>query len=113
MNLTNPRRNEIFMAEMLFSNLERSERPIIILSKNRYNENSDDVIVCGITTNSAHPLHLIINEKDLQDGKLVSESGARADMLARLLKTNLKFRIGKITDEYHGRLFDKIGELIK
>ena len=102
------------MAEMLFSDLQTKEdRPIIILSKNNYNENSDDIVVCGVTTNIDHPWCLMINQNDLQDGYLTQESGARADMLARLLKTKLKFRIGKITDEYHTHLFTKIGELIK
>lgn len=102
------------MAEMLFSDMEKSEeRPAIIISKNNYNENENDVIVCGVTTNSAHPWHLPINQNDLQDGNLLPESGARADLLARLLKTKLKFKVGKITDDYHKRLLDKIVELIR
>lgn len=115
MNSTDhPRRNEIYMAKMFFSDLQTSEdRPVIIMSKNSYNENYPDVMVCGLTTNSTHSFHLRIDKTDLEKGGLLPESGARADMIGRLIKTNLKFKIGKITDEYHRKLLDKIIELIK
>lgn len=102
------------MADFLFSDQERREpRPVIVLSANSYNEDNTDVIVCGVTTNLGHLHHIQIKKTDLSSGQLKPESGARADMLGRLSKSEIRFKLGHITDEYHKQLLEKIVELIK
>ena len=114
MNTINPRRNDIYLGVVPFADSEGStKRPVIIISSNHYNENQPDVVVCCITTNSTHECYFNIHESDLEYGKLDPESGPRTDMIVRLNKNNLKFKIGKIKEECHKKLLDKIVELIK
>lgn len=102
------------MAELLVSNQQNKQlRPVIILSRNNHNENYDDVIVCGITTNTSHPLYVLVSESDLEKGKLYPESGARSDLITRIIKSDLKFKVGKVNDNYHKKLVEKIVELIE
>ena len=108
-----PRRNEIYWAEISFTDsAEKKRRPVIILSGNKYNEKEPDVITCSVTTSSTHPYFLQISKKDLVKGILFSESGARVDTITRINKNKLGPRMDKITDEFHGKLVEKIVELI-
>lgn len=109
-----PRRNEIYWAEVSFTDsAEKKRRPIIILSKNNYNEKEPDVIACAVTTNSAHPYFMQISDKDVIKGNLFPESGARADMIGRMSKHELGRKMGKINEEFHEKLIDKIMDLIR
>lgn len=108
------RRNEIYLADFPFSDSDASKpRPVLILSNNHYNSEQPDVVVCGITTNAGHQCFLEILESDLEHGKLYEGSGLRADLLARIPKENLYYRIGKITGEYRDKAVSKILELIR
>ena len=110
----NPRRNEIYMAEVEFADMPKSKpRPVLIISNNRYNENHPDVITIGMTTAFHHDCFIELNEKDLTDGDFYDGSGFRYDHVQRASKNQLKHKVGKISDEFHKILFDKIVELIK
>ncbi|MEK6979088.1 MAG: type II toxin-antitoxin system PemK/MazF family toxin [Candidatus Micrarchaeota archaeon] len=113
MNSINPRRNDLYFVEIPYVDANKSkDRPAIILSRNNYNEKEPDVIVCGITTNLGHPWLICIEDKDLEQGKLFDKSGVRVDTISRVHKSALKFKVGKVTDEFHKRLLDRINELI-
>lgn len=111
--MTNIRRNEIYFASVEFSDkpIEKT-RPVVVISKNSYNSDNPDVIVCAMTTNSSHNCFVPLSQEVLSEGKFFEESGIRYDGIQKLAKVKFKQKIGKITDEFHKKLVEKIVGLI-
>ena len=111
--MTDIRRNEIYFAEIQFSDSnETKKRPVIILSNNNYNKEEPDVITCGVSSNIIHRCHFPIVKSDLSYGNLFLDAGVRVDMINKTSKKRLLVKIGKITDDFHKRLVERIVELI-
>ena len=110
----NPRRNEIYMASVEFADKPESKsRPVVVISSNHYNENHPDVIVCGMTTNSTHDCSIMLTATDFEDGDFYPGSVIRYDTIQRIAKDKFQKRVGKMTNEFHNKLVEKIAELIK
>ena len=111
--MMNIRRNEIYLADMMFSDSnEIKRRPVVVLSKNKYNENEPNIITCGVSTNSIHPYHIPIKDSDVVFAKLFPDSGVRIDMINKTNKKRLLNKIGKINDEFHKKLTERLVELL-
>ena len=89
---------EIVLVPLPFSNLSTTkQRPVLILSKNEDNAQSDDIITCGITSNLKESKHsVIIEQKDLESGYLPSASRIKIDKLFTLEKSIVIKRMGKL-----------------
>jgi len=109
----NFRKKEIYLAVVDFADkAEVKERPIVIISSNHYNKNHPNVIVCSMTTNSAHDCFVALGKEFLEDGEFYPGSGIRFDCIQRMSKERLKFKVGKVTDVFQKKLFEKINRLI-
>lgn len=89
---------EILLVPFPFSNLRGMKiRPALILSKKQYNKNSQDLIICGITSYLKQaPCSVFIDRKDFETGFLPLPSRIKVDELFCLHKSEVKKRIGKI-----------------
>lgn len=92
------RQKEIYLVPFPFSDLSQTKvRPVLIVSKNSFNKQSDDVIVCAIT--SQYALHAIsLTSKQLASGILFSQSFIKPSSLFKLDKNLLIKKIGVVHD---------------
>lgn len=77
--------------------LGRKVRPVVVISNNKFNEKSEDLIVNGVTSNiSKDQYTLMLNNKDLEEGKIFSLCCIKAENILKIDKTLIIKKIGKI-----------------
>ncbi len=95
------RQGEIVIAPFPFSDLSSvKQRPVLILSNNKDNKSSDDLITCGITSNLKKTKHsIMIDENSLESGAIPKKSMVKVDKIFTLEKTSIIKRVAKINNE--------------
>ena len=109
----NPAQKELFLVPFPFSDGSgKKVRPVLVLSKNEFNNQSQDVIVCAITSN-LHKEHysLQISQKDLEEGTLHKTSTIKIENILKVDKTLLLKKIGKIKDTTFTQTREKLYSL--
>ncbi|MFA5382013.1 MAG: type II toxin-antitoxin system PemK/MazF family toxin [Candidatus Micrarchaeia archaeon] len=105
-------RKDIILVPFPFSDLSNSKtRPALVLSKNKFNKNSEDIIVCAITSNLDTNNSVFIEKKDWQNGNY-SESVIKYSNLITLDKKLVIKQIGILSDEKFEEVLIKIKEVI-
>ncbi len=101
---------EIVLIPYPFSDLSNiKQRPVLILSNNSYNSKTEDIIVCGITSNIKESEYsVLLNNKDLIEGNLPIKSRIKADKLFTLKNSLVKKKIGKVDNN----ILEKVNEEI-
>src|SRR3989344_2407142 len=78
----------------------RKVRPIIVISNNNFNENSEDILIVGVTSNvNKGEYNLKLENKDLEDVKLITNCTIKVENILKLDKNLIIKRIGKIKSE--------------
>lgn len=105
-----PKQKEIILVPFSYSDLSSFKvRPAIIISNNRYNQKSQDIIVVPITTNIKNLQENIkINNDDLKKGILDYESEIRVDKINSIKQDLIKMKIGVVKDEVHSQIINKL-----
>ncbi len=88
-------------------------RPVIILSNSSFNANSQDVIAVAVTSNTALPNSVIINNDDLVEGFLKTKSCAKVDSVLKIPQALILKNIGRISVEKYKMIIKKINSLIE
>ncbi len=92
----------------------RKVRPIIVLSNDKFNEYSQDIIAIGITSNiSKDKYALDLNNKDLIEGKLMTKCVIKIENILRLDKSLIIKKIGKIKEDKLKKIIRILNEIIK
>lgn len=88
---------EIWLVPFPFSDLRgRKVRPVFVVSKDQFNDSSDDIIVCGVTSNLSKDYYTVsLDKKDLEEGNLLGASYIKAENILRIDKKLLIKKIGK------------------
>lgn len=104
------RRGEIILIPIPFSDLTSiKKRPVLVLSSNRYNEKTEDLIVAAVTSNNCSGADTVkITQSDFVEGNLPHESWIRADKLYSLSQKIALKRMGMIKDEVLASVIKKI-----
>ena len=100
------RQGDILIVPFPFSDLRSiKQRPVLVLSKTHYNEISDDIITCGLTSNLKDEKHsvLVVNS-NLLEGEIPRESRIKVDKLFTIEKSIVKKKIARLNKE----TFDKV-----
>ena len=89
---------QIVLLNFPFSNLKTSKvRPAIVLSNDKYNKKSRDVVVIPLTSNTIKTNYdLIITNKSMEEGNLMVDSRAKINRIFNVEKKLIKMNIGKI-----------------
>ena len=97
---------ELVLLPYPFTNQEGSKvRPAIIVSNDSFNKRCEDCVMAPLTTIiKQEPFSLIINQNDLDSGKLLKQSRIRIDKLFTIKKGLIMMKIGKISN----KTFEKI-----
>ena len=97
---------EVILLSYPFSNLGGTKvRPALVVSNNQFNKKSDDCIMVPLTTViKDEPYSIIINQEDLDSGKLMKKSRIRADKIFSVEKSLIKMKIGVLNNN----IFDMV-----
>ena len=92
------KQGDIVLLEYPSSNLEEKKlRPALIISNNSFNKNSSDCIMVPLTSViKDEPYSIIVDSKDLSEGKLLKISRIKADKIFSIEKNLIKIKIGKV-----------------
>jgi mRNA interferase MazF len=110
------RQRDIVLVPFPFSDLSGQKvRPVLILSNDVYNQQSADVVVCGLTTNlSPAPYSIIIEVTDVkQPGTLRHKSKIKADTIASLEQSILIKQIARLKLPVFKQVVTEVKDLIK
>lgn len=104
---------DIVLLPFPFSNLEEEKvRPAIIISNNRFNDDSPDCLMIPLTSVlKKRPFSILLSQDDLVCGKLIAESMIRADKIFSLEKSMVKMKIGIVDDKKFKEIIEKVMKL--
>ena len=72
-------------------------RPVIVISNDEFNNNSEDVLVVGVTSNISKNKYTInLSNKDLEEGKLFTVCSIKVENILKMDKEMIIKKIGKI-----------------
>jgi mRNA interferase MazF len=91
---------EIVLLPYPFSNLnERKFRPAVVISNNTFNKISNDCLAIPLTSVIKNePYSILINESDLERGRLIKPSRVRVDKIFAVEKNLINVKIGLLND---------------
>ena len=95
------KQGEILIVPFPFSNLSNvKRRPVLILSSDKDNKNSEDLIICGITSNLKDKKHSVaIENPNLLVGQIPFKSLIKIDKLFSIEKSIVIKKIAKLNQD--------------
>lgn len=108
------RQRSVVILPFPFSDLQRRKaRPAIIVSSNKYNRRSDDVVAVPLTSNPRPSEYSVpVTSKNMEHGKLAVDSHARVDKLFSVEKRIIASRIGMVDGKTHDAIRKLLSALI-
>ena len=105
---------DIVIVPFPFSDLTGTkQRPVLILSNKDYNYKTEDVITCGITSNTKNIENsILIDNENLEEGQIPISSRIKADKLFTLHKKIIKKKIGKLNHDTFKKVREELFKLI-
>lgn len=102
------KQGDILIVPFPFSDLSSvKRRPVLVLSKADDNSSFDDVITCGITSNTHNSKYsVLITNENLQEGVIPSKSRIKVDKLFTLNKEIVIKKVARVDKN----TFDKVRE---
>lgn len=113
MNYSSFEQGEIVVAEILYSEqIGIKTRPALVISNNKFNKKSEDLILLKITSKSKKTEYDInLTNKDLEKGELRTESQIMVDNPVTTYKEMIQTKIGRIKKQKLKEVKQKIKEL--
>ena len=88
-------------------------RPVIVISNNEFNKDSEDVIVVGVTSNISKDRYAInLANNNLEEGNLTTRCCVKVENILKLDKELIIKKIGKVNRNAHNGIISKILEII-
>ena len=106
------KQRDIVLISFPFSDFSASKvRPVIVISNDGYNRDSDDFIAVPLTSNlREREYSILVTQKDLETGKLIVDSRARTDRVFSVNKNLVRMNIGRVKPNIHRKM---IGILLR
>ncbi len=108
------KKKDIILVPFPFSDQSGSKkRPGLIISHDRFNESSEDLIICAITSNVSNDKNtIVIKADDWKDG-MYSESCVKAAIILTIERSIVLKRIGRLSGERFKEVIEKVHSIIK
>ena len=105
---------EILIVPFPFTDLSSvKHRPVLVLSKNNYNNKTEDLVTCGITSHLKDESYsVLIDNKNLLNGKIPMTSRIKVDKLFTINKSVVKNKIAKVNEETFKKVKQELFNLI-
>ncbi|MBN1941422.1 MAG: type II toxin-antitoxin system PemK/MazF family toxin [Candidatus Diapherotrites archaeon] len=113
MNSSNFEQGDLVVADLMFSEqIGAKRRPALVISNSEFNRHSDDLILLKITSQGSKTRYdVLLTSKDLEKGRLKSESQIMVDNPVTTYKKLIEAKIGKISNPKLKEVKQKIKEL--
>ena len=86
------------------------QRPVLVISNDKYNNSCEDIITCGITSNLKDSKYSVLFDNcDLSEGNVPLKSRIKVDKLFTLEKSIIKKKIAMLK----GECMEKVREEFK
>lgn len=110
-----PKQGDILLIPIPFSDLKSvKKRPVLVISNNRYNETTLDIVVLAITSNLTQKEYAIeIINDNLDEGQLMVRSCIRCDKIYTLSQDISVKKFGKVSELVLEKVRSKLMELIR
>ncbi len=114
MSGTQYKQGDVVLVPVPFTSLkEAKQRPALIISNDAHNIKVEDVVICGITSNiKDEPYSIILEQKDMVEGKIYFLSRIKADKIFTIHKTIIKRRLGKVNAKVLERTKEEVKKLV-
>ena len=105
---------DILLVPLPFTDLSSEKRrPVLVLSKNYYNEATDDLIVAAITSNiDSKPYIVLLSNNDMAGGNLKTDSCVRADKIYTLSRNIVVKNFGRVKPKIIKEVKDKLLDIL-
>jgi len=104
---------EIVLMPFPYSDLTGAkQRPALIISNDKLNK-TEDRICCLITSNKPKDKGILIENKHMENGKIVFESWVKPHRIFTINKKIINKKIGSINDDFYDKIVENIQEFIK
>lgn|SRR3989338_6699558 len=113
--MSDAKQQDIIWVKFPYSNIgEAKFRPAVVVSNNDYNKNNMDVVACAITSKlDEREYSILIDGKNMQNGKLVLKSRIRADKIMQIEKSLIAKAFARLDDKTFDLLNAEIMKLLK
>jgi len=94
------KQRDILLVPIPFSDLSSAKkRPVLVLSNNRYNRTTNDLIVTAITSNiTKGEYNVLLSSDNMEEGELKVDSCIRPDKIYTLSQDIVIKKFGSVTD---------------
>ena len=104
---------EIVFTPVIYSNLKKvKKRPVLILSNNRFNSRSEDLICCSITSNLNRREGISITQADMEEGKIYFDSRVKPSSIHTLNKSLIEKKLGKLRSLKTHQVIEELNKLL-
>lgn len=105
---------EIVLIPYPFSNLEEKKvRPALVISNNLFNNKSQDCLLAPLTSViKDEPFSILIEQKNLNSGKLIRQSRVRLDKIFVIEKNKIVFKVGILNEQTFNLVKNEFHKLI-
>ena len=114
MSGTQYKQGDVVLVPMPFTSLkEAKQRPALIISNDAHNVKVEDVVICGITSNiKDEPYSIILEQKDMAEGKIYFLSRIKADKIFTIHKAIVIRKLGKVNTKVLERTKEEVKKLV-
>jgi len=114
MSGTQYKQGDVVLVPVPFTSLkEAKQRPALIISNDAHNVKVEDVVICGITSNiKDEPYSIILEQKDMAEGKIYFLSRIKADKIFTIHKAIIKRKLGIVNAKVLERTKEEVKKLI-
>ena len=109
----NIHQRDLLLMPFPYSDLSASKvRPVLVISNDRFNGSSQNLIVCCVTSNISKNFYTILVEKScLEEGELVDECCVKVENVAKIDKSKAIRKLGKINQKTFSEVREKFYSL--
>ncbi|VVB81358.1 PemK-like, MazF-like toxin of type II toxin-antitoxin system [uncultured archaeon] len=108
------RQGDVVLVPVPFTDLkEAKQRPALVISNDARNARVDDVVICGITSNiKDEPYSIILEQKDMAEGRIYFLSRIKADKLFTIHKSAIIRKLGRVGSQILEQAKEEICDLV-
>ncbi|MDP3698065.1 MAG: type II toxin-antitoxin system PemK/MazF family toxin [Nanoarchaeota archaeon] len=108
------RQRDLLLMPFPYSDLSASKiRPVLVMSNDKFNALSQDVIVCCVTSNISRELYTVFLGKScLEEGFLLEECCVKVENIAKIEKSKVVKKIGRINEKVFSEIRQKFHSLL-
>lgn len=111
--LINAQQRDLLLMPFPYSDLSGSKvRPVLVVSNDRFNNSSGDLIVCGVTSNLSKDFYTVLLRKDsLETGRLFEDCYIKVENIAKIDKLKIIKKIGKVKEPEFSLVLGKLNDI--